>query len=49
MTGAVETLERKPLFEGAEWDFDKIRRVHDAIEEIALKELGLDIYPNRSR
>jgi stage V sporulation protein R len=47
MTAAVETLERKPLFEGAEWDFDKIRRVHDAIEEIAIKELGLDIYPNQ--
>jgi stage V sporulation protein R len=35
------------LFEGPEWDFDKIRRVHDAIEEIALKEFGLDIYPNQ--
>jgi len=35
------------LFEGAEWDFDKIRRAHDAIEEIATKELGLDVYPNQ--
>ncbi|MGE5200864.1 MAG: SpoVR family protein [Acidobacteriota bacterium] len=36
-----------PLFEGAEWDFDKIRRVHDAVQEIALGELGLDVYPNQ--
>ena len=35
------------LFEGAEWDFEKIRRVHDAIQEIALKDLGLDVYPNQ--
>jgi stage V sporulation protein R len=35
------------LFEGPEWDFDKLRRVYDAIEGIALGELGLDIYPNQ--
>lgn len=35
------------LFKGAEWDFDTIRRVHDACEDIARKELGLDTYPNR--
>ncbi len=35
------------LFDGPEWDYDKLRRVHDAIEEIALKEMGLDIYPNQ--
>ncbi|HUK07234.1 MAG TPA: SpoVR family protein [Stellaceae bacterium] len=44
-TAAV--LEHKPLFEGPEWDFEKIRRVHDAIQEIAIGELGLDIYPNQ--
>ncbi len=37
----------KLLFEGPEWDFDKLRRVYDAIEEIATKELGLDVYPNQ--
>ena len=47
MTESATTLARKPLFEGAEWDFDKIRRVHDAIEEIAVGELGLDVYPNQ--
>jgi len=35
------------LFEGPEWDFDKLRRVYDAIEDVALKEIGLDIYPNQ--
>src|ERR1700738_3367600 len=39
------TTER--LFEGAEWDFPKLQRIHDACEEIALSELRLDIYPNQ--
>src|SRR5262249_54105419 len=47
MNEAPAVLERKPLFEGPEWDFDKIRRVHDAVQEIALRDLGLDIYPNQ--
>jgi spore cortex formation protein SpoVR/YcgB (stage V sporulation) len=37
----------QPLFTGADWDFGTIRRVHDAIERIALEELGLDVYPNQ--
>ncbi len=35
------------LFEGAEWDFAKLQRIHDACEEIARSELGLDVYPNQ--
>jgi stage V sporulation protein R len=35
------------LFEGAEWDFTKLQRIHDACEEIARSELGLDTYPNQ--
>jgi stage V sporulation protein R len=35
------------LFEGADWDFDTLRRIEGACEEIARKELGLDVYPNR--
>jgi hypothetical protein len=31
------------LFEGPEWDYDKLRRVYEAVEEIALNDLGLDI------
>ena len=35
------------LFEGAEWDFQKLQRIHDACEQIARSELGLDTYPNQ--
>ncbi|WP_135468099.1 SpoVR family protein [Crenalkalicoccus roseus] len=35
------------LYQGAEWDFGTLRAIHDACEEVALGELGLEIYPNR--
>ena len=35
------------LFEGREWDFDKLKRAYDAVAEIALGELGLDVYPTQ--
>lgn len=35
------------LFEGADWDFPTLQRIHDACEEIARKELGLEVYPNQ--
>ena len=35
------------LFEGADWDYDKLKRTYDAIESIANGELGLDTYPNQ--
>ena len=35
------------LYRGAEWSYDTIQRIHDAVSEIALGELGLDIYPNQ--
>ena len=37
----------KPLFDGPEWTFDLIRKVDDTMREVALGELGLDIYPNQ--
>lgn len=37
----------RPLFEGAEWDFSTVQRIHDAIEAVALNELGLDVYRNQ--
>jgi spore cortex formation protein SpoVR/YcgB (stage V sporulation) len=37
----------QPLFAGADWDFPTLQRVHDACEEIARSELGLDVYPNQ--
>ena len=36
-----------PLFEGSDWDFELIHRIHDAIAEIASKELRLSTYPNQ--
>lgn len=35
------------LYTGSEWNFDALRRIHDAIEEVALGELGLDVYRNQ--
>ncbi|TBX98964.1 SpoVR family protein [Rhizobium laguerreae] len=46
MTMTMRPRERL-LFEGADWDFATLQRIHDACEEIALGELGLDVYPNQ--
>ena len=35
------------LFEGGDWNFDLIRRIYDAVEDIALNEMKLDVYPNQ--
>jgi spore cortex formation protein SpoVR/YcgB (stage V sporulation) len=35
------------LYEGADWDFATLQRIHDACEDIAEKELGLSVYPNQ--
>jgi len=35
------------LFDGADWTFDALRRAYDAIETVAIKDLGLDLYPNQ--
>ena len=35
------------LFEGADWNFDTIRRIHDVIADVAIGEFGLNIYPNQ--
>ena len=44
---AVPPSSSTLLFDGAEWDFDLIQKVYDAIEEIGVGEMGLDIYPNQ--
>jgi spore cortex formation protein SpoVR/YcgB (stage V sporulation) len=41
----TETAGR--LFEGADWDFPTLQRIHDACEGIARSELGIDTYPNQ--
>jgi len=35
------------LFDGAEWDFATLDRTYAAIEDIALRDMGLDVYPNQ--
>jgi len=35
------------LYEGADWEFGTIQRAYDAVERIALDELGLDVYANQ--
>jgi spore cortex formation protein SpoVR/YcgB (stage V sporulation) len=35
------------LFEGTDWNFETLQRLYDAIEAVALGELGLDVYPNQ--
>ncbi len=44
---AATTAPKDMLFTTADWDFDRLWRTYDAIEEIARHELGLDIYPNQ--
>ncbi|MBU6456481.1 MAG: SpoVR family protein [Bradyrhizobium sp.] len=41
------TAPSRFLFEGADWDFSTLQRIHDACEEISRSELGLDVYPNQ--
>jgi stage V sporulation protein R len=45
MTKVAE--RNKLLFQGADWDFATLQHIYDACEEIALGELGLDVYPNQ--
>lgn len=42
-----ETDTSRLLFTRAEWDFETIQRTYDAIEDIALNDLGLNVYPNQ--
>ncbi len=46
----MTTVLTKPaglLYDGADWDYDKIKRVYDAVEDIALNDMGLNTYPNQ--
>src|SRR5215472_10078337 len=37
----------RPLFDGPEWSFDLLAKTYDAMGQIAIGEMGLDIYPNQ--
>jgi len=41
------TAPTTPLFEGPVWTFDTLDSVYDAIEDVAINDLGLDTYPNQ--
>lgn len=43
----LTALGTGPLYTGADWDYDKVRRVYDAIEKVAVGEMGLDVYTNQ--
>lgn len=47
MPKVAKPIAGTPLFMEADWSYDAVRRAYDAIEEIALGELGLDVYPNQ--
>jgi stage V sporulation protein R len=44
---AKRVKKGKLLFEGSDWTFDTMARTYEAIEDIALNDLGLDVYPNQ--
>jgi stage V sporulation protein R len=35
------------IYTGSSWDFDKLYRIMDACEEIAINDMGLDCFPNQ--
>jgi spore cortex formation protein SpoVR/YcgB (stage V sporulation) len=35
------------LFDGSDWNFETLSRTYDAIETVAVEEMGLDVYPNQ--
>lgn len=35
------------LFDGAEWNFPTMMRAYEAVQDIALNDLGLDVFPNQ--
>ena len=35
------------LFEGSDWTFDTMSRTYEAIQRVAVEDLGLDVYPNQ--
>ena len=44
---AKAARKKKPLFNDADWTFETLRSVYDAIEDVATKDLRLDFYTNQ--
>ena len=47
MTAAKAKPTIKPLFDGAEWDYKTVDDTFQAIQKIALDEMGLNVYPTQ--
>src|SRR5690242_8625650 len=47
MSAAAKSKATTPLFTEPEWDFVTLERTYRAIEEIAINDLKLDVYPNQ--
>lgn len=47
MTAAKTKAKIKPLFDGAEWDYGLVDDTFQAIQKIALDEMGLNVYPTQ--
>jgi stage V sporulation protein R len=43
----MSATAKERLYTGADWDFATLQRIHDACEDVALSELGLEVYPNQ--
>src|ERR1700691_2750277 len=42
-----EARASKLLFEGADWSFPLLQTVYEAVQKIALDDLGLNVFPNQ--
>jgi len=40
-------MKKELIYTGHSWDYDKLYRVMDACEEIAVNDMGLDCFPNQ--
>lgn len=43
----VASTDTGLLFQGPEWSFELLEKAREAIQDIALNDLGLDVYPNQ--
>ncbi len=46
-TPKLKKRKAKPIFDGAEWNFDTLKAVFEQVEKVALRDLKLDVYPNQ--
>ncbi len=47
MNNPARNIANTPLFTEADWNFDILKRTYDAIEDIAVNDLGLNTYVNQ--